>query len=411
MMNYLLSAKGGDVTSWRAVEDFAARYRQMLLDRIASGQCGDAADVLRETCAMLETMCAAHQDLVQHLELQRDEITTAPLHRLKNLTIAFYSDLYRHFSQFRSAPIFFEQSMLYLRDVSAVVIRLATEQLGPHAGNLPEITLAAVGPAGRGEYSPFCPLQLLLIHGEAGPAQLTAIEQLCHALHAGFEAAGLTVDPLVTPRSERWRGTLTEWRKRGEEWLQSHGEEELIDLNRLVDLTPLYPAEGAATELRRSCRAVLGKNRPALATLVKRMMHLSNGLGIMGRLKLERYGSERSVFLLLDHGLLPLSAALSVLGLITEIESDGSCELIRDLLQRRELDVEMAERMLEAWHYLNGRRLQVEQAFHLDDHAGHALLLKADEMTAEQRQMLKDALEAVASIQRHVEIIFSGTGE
>lgn len=410
-MNYLLSAKGGDVTSWRAVEDFTARYRQMLLDRAASGHCGDAEAVLRETGAALEAMRATHQDLMQHLQLQRDEISSVPLNRLKNLTIAFYSDLYRHFSQFRSAPAFYEQSMLYLRQVSAVVIRQATDQLGPFARNLPEITLAAVGPAGRGEYSPFCPLQLLLIHGEVAPAHLPAIAQLCHALHAGFEAAGLVVDPVVTPRSDRWRGTMAEWRQRCEEWLHPHADEELIDLSRLADLYPLYPAEGVAGELKHACRALLGKNRPVLASLVKRMTLLSNGLGLMGRLKLERCGSERSVFMLLDHGLLPFSAALSVLGLITENDADGSCEIVRALLQRRELDVELAERMLETWHYLNGQRLQVEQTFHLDDHTGHTLFLKADEMTADQRQVLKDTLEAVASIQRHVEIIFSGTGE
>jgi CBS domain-containing protein len=410
-MNPLLSAKGGDITAWRAAENFTAAYRQAMLDLAASNPSGNAETVFSETCASIETAITTHQKFLKRLDSLIEEVSVVPSTGLAQLTVAFYSDLYRHFGIFRSAPAFYQLSMTFLRRASTTIIAQTTEQLGLTASHLPEMTLIAVGPAGRCEYSPFCPLQILLVHDEVAVSQLQTIDRFCHTLHAGFEVAGLVIDPVVTPRNERWRGTLAEWRQRFEDGLHPQADEELIDLCRLVDQYPLYPAEGFARELKQLSSAALNGNRSALINLIERMTSLSNGLGFMGRLKLERSGRERGMFKLLDHGLLPLSAALSALALIRKSAAASNSERIRDLLRQHELDVELAERILTTWHILHDLLLLREQSFNIDDHANQSLCLNPKELTDEQRQSLKEALESVAIIQRHVEIIFSGMGE
>lgn len=408
-MDILLSAKSGDVTVWRAGEEFAAMYRQALRDQAASDRSGGTEAVYSGTCAELENGIALHQELLKHLNSQIESVSSATSSvRLKNITKEFYSTLYRHFGQFRSAPAFYQLSMAFLREISSAIIAQATDQLGLPARHLPEIALIAVGPAGRCEYSPFCRLQILIVHGEVAGSHLDTLSLFCHALHAGFEAAGVAIDPMVTPRSPEWRGTLTEWQQRCEQWLRPQEDEELIHLSRLADQYPLHPADLFAVGLKKISCAALNGNRPALTHLMARMASLSNGIGLMGRLKLERSGSERGMFRLLEHGLLPYSAALSALALITGSEAVSSCDRVYDLLKRRELDVELAERMLTTWYSLHDLRLQREQTFHRDEHAAQALCLDPDELTVEQRQLLKRTLESVAIIQRHVEIIFSG---
>ena len=64
--------------------------------------------------------------------------------------------------------------------------------------------------------------------------------------------------------------------------------------------------------------------------------------------------------------------------------------------------------MLATWHCLHGLRLQRELSFSIVAPSGLSGCLNPDELTAEQRQSLKEALESVVIIQRHVEIIFSG---
>ena len=410
-MEIMLSAKGSNVTAWRGTQNFAAAYRQALLDRAASDRCGGAESAFLEACATLDTALNTHQELLKSLEFLSGELFAKPSTGLKEVTSAFYNDLYRHFDHFRSAPAFYQLSMAFLRGASAAIIARTTEQLGKQADHLPEVALIAVGPAGRLEYSPFCRLQVLLVHGEVAASQREGINQFCTALHAGFEDAGMAVDPEVTPRNARWRGTLAEWRQRCEEGLHSQADEDLIDLCRLVDQYPLHPVEGFAGELKQTSSAALRGNRPALTNLIGRMTALSNGLGLMGRLKLERSGSGRGMFSLLGHGLLPLSAALSALALIKESPAVGSCERIHDLLRRRELDVELAERMLATWYSLNDFRLRREQSVQSDERTDRSIFLDPDELTFERRQALKESLESVATIQRHVEIMFSGMGE
>jgi signal-transduction protein with cAMP-binding, CBS, and nucleotidyltransferase domain len=352
---------------------------------------------------------ATHRNLVQSLNETLAELRQATsATSLKKLTVAFYSDLYRHFGHFRSAPVFYKMSISFLQQISAIIIELTKEQIGTYAGHLPEIALIAVGPAGRCEYSPFCQLQLLLLHKEVPAAQLQTLNLFCTMLHDAFEEAGIAVDALVTPRNPDWRGTLSEWQQRSEAVINKHDDDDdLINLCRLEDQTPLYPVDDHANELKRNSYAVLCASRPALANLIERMKALSNGLGIMGGFKLERSGSEKSVFKLIDHGLLPLSAALSALALIKKSSASSSSDRVHDLLRRGEVDVDMAERILETWHNLHNLRLHCEQSFNLEEHVNQTLCLNPGELSAEQRHSLKETLESVAVIQRYVEIVFS----
>lgn len=398
MMNLLLSAKGSDVTAWRAASDFAEAYRQSLLDLAASWHSSSEA-VFSDTCSQLETALHDHNSLLERMTELTGEMATVPAHRHREIVVAFYTDLYRHFRRFRSAPIFYELSMAFLQQATSAVIANAVAQLGDPAGALPELALVAVGPAGRSEYSPFCPLQVLLVHGAAGEAQLQAISTFSQMLHSGFENAGLALDPEITPRNPEWRGTLADWQERCE------AAEEHINPCRLADQYPLYSGNHLGNELKQASCAALRANSLAMINLVQRMAALSNGLSLMGRLKL-----EHGLFRLLDNGLLPFSAALSTLSLIKEITPASSSRRINDLLMQRHLDVELAERMLATWHDLHNLRLQLELSFEIGQPYDPMLCLDPGELSPGQRHTLKDALESVAIIQRHVEIMFSEMG-
>lgn len=411
-MKFLLSAKNGDVTNWGAAKEFATSYRQALLDLTSSATGGSAETFFSEACATLENAVNTHQTLVNRMNSLVEAAASAPsTGDLRELTASFYGDLYTLFGHFRSVPAFYQFSMVFLRRMSSVLIVRATDQLGLSVGHLPEMELIAVGQGGRCEYSPFSPLQILLVYGEITASQLQAVEQFGAALHDGFEAAGLAVDPVVTPRNERWRGTLADWQQRCEKGLRPQTDDESISLCRLSDLSTLSSDKGLGLQLREMSSSALNGSRPVLTSLIERMAALSNGLGIMGRLKVERRGSRRGLFRLHDHGILPFSVALSALALIKGIEAVGSCERIHELLRRRELDVEMAERMLAAWYTLHDLRLWREQSLRMEQLSDVSSCLDPDELTAEQRHSLKEALESTAVIQRYVEMTFSGMGE
>jgi signal-transduction protein with cAMP-binding, CBS, and nucleotidyltransferase domain len=410
-MKYLISAKGRDITSWRAAEQFSATYLQSLLDRASAGEEGTSEQVYARSLADLERCMTTHEsDLEQLDRLLAEGATAPPVRRMRELTGDYFEVLYHHLNIFHSAPVFYRKSMEFLGMLSGVVIAQAKDQLGLFARHLPQMALIAVGPAGRCEFTPFCQLQLLLVYEETEPSHLQTINLFCHTLHAGFEAVGLSVDQAISPRNPEWRGSLPDWQQRCHDGLNGTLPEDLINVLRLADSSILTPDEELGQNLKEMVFSTLKKDRPAQANLVERMESLSNGLGIMGRLKLEKSGAGRGLFRLLDHGLLPLSSALSALALIKESPAIGSCDRILDLLNRREVDVDLAEKMLDAWYTLHELRLRHEQALRVTEHSEQSLFLNPGELSAEQRQSLKTALTAVASIQRHVAIIFSGTG-
>ena len=90
----------------------------------------------------------------------------------ENLTTIFYAGLYDHCAIHHSAPAFYQFSILFLQALAGAVCRYAYAVLGDSSARMPELALIALGPAGRQEFSPFCPLQFMLVHdGQAGDAE------------------------------------------------------------------------------------------------------------------------------------------------------------------------------------------------------------------------------------------------
>jgi CBS domain-containing protein len=407
-MARLLSAYTGDITSWRATSDFVSAYRQALLSHIASDHTTDAEGLFDAAQAAIEAVAAENRTIQARLNGVMEEVAlTDDLDWHKELTAVFFRNLYRQFDLLHSAPAFYHGSMSFLRQICAVLVQHTLTQLGRAAVHLPQISLVALGPAGRCEYSPFCPLQVVLMHADTTAAERETVVYFGQILHSGFEALGLHIDPIVTPRNPEWCGDLAEWRQRCSAGIEQPTEEFLIDQLRLADQYQLYPSDGADQQLKAACSSQLQANRPALTSLIARMEALSNGLGLMGGLKLEKSGPARGMFALLQHGLLPLSAAISALALIKGSQLESTSNRVHDLLARHLLDVDTAERVLSSWHTLHELRLFRERAFSDGPYSSQAQYLNLQELQPTHRAALKEALESVAVIQRQVATAFS----
>lgn len=411
-MTFLVSAKGNDIKAWRAARDFAVSYRQAMLERAASNKHGTAAELFENAFSTLEKLGNEHEALLEQLdELLSQIAATTPSGTLKTLTADFYGKLYHHMELFHSAPIFYQMSMAFLRQLSSALVNRGKDQLGLFAERIPQVSLVALGPAGRYEFTPFCPLQLMMVHGETDPSGRETLNLFGQILHTGFEELGLRIDQTITPRNPAWRKSLTEWQQFCAQTLKQNDQAGIIELLRLSDQYVLPPHEETGQLFRDFSIPFLKADRPAVANLVSRMMALSNGLGMMGNLKLERRQPETGLFNLTDHGLMPLSSAISALSLIKGTVSNGTPDKVRELLKRSELDVDLSEMILSAWHTLHELLLLREKSFQIDPNNRQPLYLNPDELDAQKLDALKIALETVSVIQRQVGTIFSWTGE
>ena len=410
-MALLVSAKGGDILAWRAAGDFAVTFRQMTLDRMEFCRSEEASAMLTGVSQALDDLAAANDIFCSRCDNLIDEVATcAEPGRLRELTTVFFSGLYDHIDCYHSAPAFYRFSIRFLQALAGSVSRYSCTMLGDFSARMPKLALIALGPAGRQEFSPFCPIQFMLVHGGTGEAGNGLIQRFAALLHEGFEACGLQVDEVVTPRNGQWRGSVSEWGQRLDKILKRGKSSEIIELLRLSEQTLLDGDADTGSGFRQLSLSALAASPVALNILVSRVVALSNGIGMMGGLRFEKRGPYRGQFALLESAVQPLSASLSVLGLLKRLETGATPLRVRELLWQRELNVDMAERLLQAWHTLHELRLIRERELHPEWANSAPHYLNIEQMKAAEQEALRDSLEAIGNIQRHIGINFSGVG-
>jgi|GEM_PF-536679 len=411
-MTVLVTAKGGDITAWRAAGEFGATFRHALLERSAHCRSEEAEGLFDGACQALEALAADNDEQVARLgQIAAQAAASVDPVRLGESCGAFYAELYDHFARYGSAVAFYHFSTLFLHELSASLHRYALKRLGRPGERLPGLMLVALGPGGRREFSPFCPLQLLLVSGQTTNGGQEEVSRYCDILQEGFEACGLRVDGEITPVNSSWRGSLPEWDRRLGQGLARGRQRALVELLRLADHEALLHIPELEAEFRELVLARLQQSQRALGDLVARVLDLSNGLGLMGGWRLEKSGPYRGLFRLFEHALLPLSAAVTALALINRVDAVDTPQRIRALLGRQALDVDAAERLLQSWYLLNELRLRREREFWPGRDREGALYLDVTALDEETRWALREALETIDTAQRRVSVAYSGTGE
>jgi signal-transduction protein with cAMP-binding, CBS, and nucleotidyltransferase domain len=410
-MALLVSAKGSDVLAWRAAGDFAVTFQQAILDRMEFCRSDEAAAMLAGASQALDDLVAANDVFCSRCLNLIDEVAAcSEPGRLKELTTIFFARLYNHSAFYHSAPTFYQFSILFLQALAGSVSRYSYTMLGDFSARIPTLALIALGAAGREEFSPFCPLQFLLVYGQAGVAQNGLIHRFATLFHEGMESCGLQVDKVVTPRNGQWCGSVSEWSQRLEKILKRGKSGEVFEILRLADQIQLEGDADTGSSFRQLSLSVLSSSPVAVNTIVSRVVALSNGIGMMGGLRFEKRGPYRGQFALLDNALQPLSASLSALGLLKCLKTTATPQRVRELLWRRDLNVDMAERLLQGWHTIHELRLIREREVQPDWPNASPLYLSFEHMNVAEQAALRESLEAVGNIQRHIGLNFSGVG-
>lgn len=398
----LLLAKGDDFESWRGVEEFAVSFRDAAV-LLASRQ---SPERIAHTLADLEELIAACEDTNRQAAAELEQILldlehAADLSALRTLQTRWYDTAYRHFRSFLSPTAFFTMSFRFFSTFAVQCLQLAAEQL---ADPLPPVALFVFGPGGRREPTRFCRVQLGLVW-DGDHRCNTLMSNLGQELTAWFRVCGFMLEENVTPQHTAWRGNLNNWEQRLEQEAHREDRSGLIELLRLADRAPLFSTGGAAEAFGAICDRHLSK-RPFVANLVDRCTALSNGITMMGHLKLEKSGPHRGTFAMLDHGLLPLAAAVTAICLMRGVTVGGTPERLRELVRIGKLDVVLAERALHAWHCFSKHRLTLELSAEAGLDCRDIMYLAPAMLTPSELEQFHKALETVGDLQRYMQVCY-----
>ncbi len=397
----LLLAKGDDIAEWRDVDDFVGIYRNAAIKLAASRSPDAISQFLNLVEAQLQDSFLENERANAAMDLLSSEIAdSTDQSGVREKMAGFYGLAYSHFTKFRSVPAFFTAANGLLKSLAAMITASAIRDSDT---SLPPFSVVVMGPAGRLEFTRFCRIQLAMVwDGDGGDAENEAMEAISTDIVAGLRSCGVSVDEFVTPVHPEWRGSLTQWRKRIVSSVDKNNARKLIETLRLVDQTILVDSEGVGERFRNICSEQFAR-RNAVVNLASRCLGLSNGLGMMGGLKLEKSGPHRGKFALLDHALIPLAVSVATICLNNDIVEDGTPRRLRELVRNSRIDIDLAERALNAWHLFSGHRLSLELTAVSGQDCRDILNIDVSNLDTIAQETLRSALETVANLQRFLQ--------
>lgn len=413
-MAIFLGAKGGDILATRSVTDLMAGLKGKLDEKMAYLLSGEDEELLRGFKMRLEDELAFEEDVSARFancmaELERVEYAD----QLPSLLEGFNRTTTDHFARRGSVAALHELCTACYDVVMRKTLELAVAGMELDSKESPAVPCCflAGGSAGRMEQTLCDGAEYFLVYEdprgefsayfEEFAYRFIAILKLCGFANAGkrpLSGAGV------------WHGAGDGWRSWARNQLH-HGWEGLgARLASLADLRGICGDGTMISDLASFARNVLMEEQQAetFAPAMRKLSSMPVALGMFGGFRIARSGEHRGEFDLEEFGLTPLVMNVRILAIRHGLAETGTVGRIKALLDGGHLGVELAERLLNAYHIVTRQKIIMEMGHGTAMTKG--VFLNPEDLSAEEAHHLKIGLEAVVSLQRIVYQSFAEQG-
>lgn len=398
-MALLLGARGEDLLERRGTVELVEQLRQGLYASMANLSAGDEELLLLGVREALDEELAAEQRCREEFSRALDDADQAgDIQELILVQDRLRTMATDHFRRRGSVTAYHLLRTAALDRITVAALRMTASQMvdggvEPPAGRW---CWMALGAAGRGEVSRFDACDFLLVHGEneAGGAFVGFSSRAA----AMLERLGIGSRAGITPSSTTWRGSLAEWRQRIVARAAEGGDDQEW-LVRLADLRLVAGNPSLAAEMVNQVRFALSLQIDPLRETARRTAMLQSGFDFFGRLR-----TEQGLFNLAIYGMVPIVANVRIMTVRFDIQETATTERIRGLLYLGRIDVELAERLLRAWHCFCRHAVRGETAGEI------GILVDVEGLGEDAQYELHTSLEAVGTLQKIVYSSISGQG-
>jgi signal-transduction protein with cAMP-binding, CBS, and nucleotidyltransferase domain len=187
---------------------------------------------------------------------------------------------------------------------------------------------------------------------------------------------------------------LIQWRQR---LSISHHQEGAIDYLTLLGDAALVAGDRALAEaMLQEVAQGTERLRSSVMALARHASLLPVALGFWGHLKTERSGEHRGEYNVAAHALGPLIASLRAYAMLRGISDRSSIARIRRLQEQGAFTVDLANRLLDAFHKL----YQLKIGLQLSHASSDERYVTHHELGEEGERLLKGSLEQVVTLQK-----------
>jgi CBS domain-containing protein len=435
-MAIFLGTRNENILEWRGVAELLATLRGELAERMAVQVAGENIALLNELTKRLET------------EIDFDEKFSAGFGRLLDqLEQAGNQDEFPSFlSRFnRMAQDYFRErgSAIAVHALCGAyrdaLVRKAlgwvAESLEKEKARRPPAPYCwfAGGSAGRQEQTFCVDPTYYLIYGDADDDAPDYFEEFSRRAAALLARIGLVAgDNGAPPRKNLWLGGRNAWRKEIIDKFRPRERKGIETLLERADLRLIAGDRVLADEMLNVVRSMLGFHQEDLReaavgpdlstryrTTVSRPVPLylsigrkvaeGDGLDFFGRLKVEKSGRNRGMFALDQRAIAPLVAKVRILALEFGLDDTGTVSRIKRLQEEGRLSVELAERLLAAFHDFS--RLKIRRQIEAGCESERACFIYPQELTEDDEKRLKAGMAAVGDLDKIIYLCFTEQGQ
>jgi CBS domain-containing protein len=259
----------------------------------------------------------------------------------------------------------------------------------------------ALGSEGRGEQTLRTDQDSAMIYADdITPDELDACSRFADRLVDALDFVGIPRCPGNTMASNpKWRHSLGDWKQLLEQWITVPNGENMVNFGMFQDFRTLCGDASLESSLHEFIYATTKRNSLFFPYVARNIVRFPAPLGMFGRIKVERMGSDRGKVDLKKAGIFAITGAASLLSLENNIDKGTTWDKLEKLGQLGVLATKDSEKISDSFTHLVNLRLQRQLT---DLAAGNKPSNSIDpqRLTEKSQKKLREALRGVNQLLR-----------
>ena len=207
----------------------------------------------------------------------------------------------------------------------------------------------------------------------------------------------------VMPSSDRWRGSIGDWRKRIEDRLTfEKGIFESLDVIILTDARPISGSQELTNMFLKDFFSSLSENKHVMKDFIQSAVLMPTALSFFGNFKTEKSGENKDKFNIKLTGWAPLIMTVRMAALSNGIYETNTLKRIRLLREMNVINRDIEGDLIETYLVLVKFRIMNQINNKVDDGKG-TNYLRPDILGSEEQEKLRKAMKVVEALQKYIE--------
>lgn len=229
------------------------------------------------------------------------------------------------------------------------------------------------------------------------------LEDVTQSIVVALDGAGLPLcDGGVMVSNDLWRGTYDTWLARLTGWLSNPAEKGAWQSGLILDFRDVFGSPEAVDSLRTRLWEYVRTKPIALSLLIGELTDYKLPLTIFGAFITERSGPWHGHLNIKNSVLAHLTNSARILALKYNLGCNNTCDRIRAMIEAGHVSAGHGARLLDAWEYLQRKRLEIGLACDAEGIRPHNYVNPA-RLDAAERARLKAAIQAAEKLVRLVQ--------